>query len=107
MIWNGKAHPEITDYTLTADITTGEFYTFRHKAYNFNGESVYSDPFTTYACVLPNKPGKPTWITSTQTTISIEWTVPADDGGCPIREYRVFRDSGLALGDVTFSVHED
>jgi len=42
VIWNGKVHPETTDYIQTADIVTGQFYTFRHKAFNFNGESAYS-----------------------------------------------------------------
>lgn len=90
---------------MTTDIVTGKFYTFRHKSFNFNGESPYSDPFTTYACVLPSKPGAPTWITSTETTIEIKWTAPSDDGGCPIREYRIFRDTGAGLQDVVTSVH--
>jgi hypothetical protein len=87
-------------------VETGKFYTFRHKALNFNGESEWSDPYTTYACILPTKPGTPTWITSTSTSIKIAWTFPTNDGGCPIREYRVIRDSGLSDA-VVFSVHAD
>lgn len=44
----------------------------------------------TWACEMPSQPSVPTWVTSTETTILIEWQAPLDDGGCPVREYRVF-----------------
>lgn len=43
---------------------------------------------------MPSQPGAPTWITSSETSISIEWTPAEDNGGCPITEYKVYRDDG-------------
>lgn len=108
-IWNGQGRPEITNFTISA-VETGKYYSFRHRAFNFNGaSSEYSDILTTYACVLPTKPSTPTWVTSTTTLITIVWDEPYDDGGCPINEYVVLRDSGAGLGlvDVTTEVHSD
>lgn len=72
--------------------------------------SDYSTSFTTYACVLPVAVAKPEWVTSTTTSIKILWNDPTDDGGCPVREYRVLRDAGLVSGtalesDITTEVH--
>lgn len=36
----------------------------------------------------------PTRVTSTMTTLTLAWTTPLDDGGCPITGYAVFRDDG-------------
>ena len=107
-IWDGQGRPEVTEFTVDP-ITTANSYSFRHKALNFNGESEYSDTFTTYACIDPSMPSAPTWITSTQTSITITWERPIEDGGCPILEYKVFRDSGqgLGLGDTTNEVHSE
>lgn len=93
VIWNGAGLPEHTQYLWTG-VTTGEFYQFRHKVLNQNGESPYSDVFVTWACELPSKPQTPTWITSSETSISIQWAAPTDDGGCPVREYRILRNAG-------------
>lgn len=38
----------------------------------------------------------PTWVTSSTTSISLEWTLPVDDGGCPIQEIRLFRNDGVS-----------
>lgn len=84
-------------------MVTSKEYSFRHKSVNANGDSVYSDVFKAYACVAPSAPGKPTWATSTTTSIGIAWTRTADDGGCPIIEYKLFRDDG-AGGAVTTGI---
>jgi Fibronectin type III domain len=52
---------------------------------------------------MPTAPQTPTWITSNETSITIKWSAPTDDGGCPVREYRVYRDDGLN-GSVITSV---
>ena len=108
VIWDGRDRPEITKLTLP-DTVEAWPVTLRHRAYNFNGASEYSDEVITFACVDPQAPSKPRWVTSTQTSITIEWDQSDDDGGCPILEYRVFRDSGLGLGDsdIIHEVHAD
>jgi hypothetical protein len=101
-LWNGRGSPEVLSYTTT--VTTGTKYSFRHKAFNFNGESVYSDIIETYACISPAAPGAPTWVTSTTTTIELSWTGSIDDGGCPITGYALFRDDGTS-GTPTDEIH--
>jgi hypothetical protein len=76
------------------DVTTGRYYNFRHKVLNLNGESFYSETFKVWTCELPSAPTKPTWIISSETSINIEWVAPSDVGGCPLREYQLFRDDG-------------
>lgn len=68
VIWNGEDHPELNSFILTG-VETGNFYNFRYKVLNWNGESPYSEIFKTWACELPSKPVTPTWITSSETSI--------------------------------------
>lgn len=108
LIWDGRDRPEINKMTVPNTVKSAP-YTFRHRAYNFNGHSVYSDEVTTFTCLEPQPPSKPRWITSTETSISLEWDQTVDDGGCPVVDYRIFRDSGQGLGevDITQEVHAD
>ena len=96
-IWNGKGRPDVL--TLTITVTSNKLYRFRHRSFNYNGASPYSDVFATLSCVNPAPPGKPQWITSTTTSITFIWDDPIDDGGCPIKEFQVFRDNGNGYGD--------
>jgi len=57
--------------------------------------------------VEPAPPGKPEWITSTTSSITFIWEDPIDDGGCPIREYRVYRDNGNGYGDLVINQIHD
>lgn len=60
---------------------------------------------TTWSCELPTAPSTPTWITSSLSSIEIEWSPPTDDGGCPIVEYKVYRDAGSSLSPVNTPVN--
>jgi hypothetical protein len=102
-IWNGRGRADVLSYTLS--VTTGQVYSFRHRSFNANGASPYSNVFTTYACEMPSAPSKPQWITSTTTTITFIWEDPIDNGGCPIKEYKVFRDDGNS-GSVVNEIHQ-
>ena len=42
---------------------------------------------------MPRKFGAPTYLASDQTSITIQWQQPQDNGGCPIFDYGVFRDA--------------
>lgn len=72
----------------------GDTYTFRIKARNSIGDSIYSEEVSLMAATLPGAPGQPTRLTSTETTITIQWTVPTDNGGTPITDYLVMWDEG-------------
>ncbi len=96
-IWNGRGRPDVL--TLTITVTSGRWYHFRHRSFNYNGVSQYSDVFSTLSCVSPAQPGKPQWVSSTTSSITFIWDNPIDDGGCPIKEYQVYRDNGNGYGD--------
>lgn len=42
-------------------------------------------------------------VTGTQTSITLKWQIPADNGGCPITSFSLFRDDGSA-GSITTEV---
>jgi len=48
------------------------------------------------AAVLSGAPGIPTRKNSgtSETQVSIQWTAPADNGGDPLDDYKVFWDAG-------------
>ena len=45
------------------------------------------------------------WVASTTTSISIAWTLTTDDGGCPVTEYRLYRDAGDGSGVTSTEIH--
>jgi hypothetical protein len=102
-IWNGRGRPEVLSFSLAA--VTGTKYSFRHRAFNYNGESDYSEVLETYACESPSPPGRPTWVTSSTLAVTLAWERAADDGGCPVLEYRLYRDAGTGSGPIDTEVH--
>jgi len=72
---------------------------------NFNGVSpLESDEFNFNSCLIPSSFDPPFKIGSTPSTITIGWTKPIDDGGCPLIEFAVYRDDGLG-GDIVTEVN--
>jgi hypothetical protein len=73
---------------------TGETYIFRVFAVNFNGRSTaIGNTVEILTCGLPLYFAQPTYVTSSRTSISIEWSPPLDDGGCQIFDYAIYIDS--------------
>lgn len=73
--------------------TTGQIYTFRAFAVNFNGRSSQpGNSVAVLACGLPRYMDQPVRVTSSSTSITLKWSPPADDGGCPIYDYEVLRE---------------
>jgi hypothetical protein len=94
MVYDGKYERDLSFY-LSEDLQTGGLYKFKVSAYNFNGEGPLSDALETYACVAPAKMLAPWRVTSTTSTFTLEWKEPADNGGCIVTSYAVFRDDGM------------
>jgi FtsP/CotA-like multicopper oxidase with cupredoxin domain len=94
-------------YTVTG-LTNGTAYVFRVVAANGNGAGPWSATSPAYAPrVTP--PGAPTGVTgvsATNTSISLSWTPPADNGGASVAVYavRISADNGLSwLGPVKYT----
>jgi len=78
------------------NLTESLLYRFYLEAYNFNelAASPISDLASIYACDVPNLSTKPSKISTTLESISINWNEPNDNGGCSIQGYSVHIDDG-------------
>ena len=83
---------------------TGNIYRFKVSAFNYNGEGALSTELSTFACISPSNMAAPTRISSTLTSLMLNWSSPTDDGGCPITGFAVFRDDG-AGSDINVEVN--
>jgi hypothetical protein len=52
-----------------------------------------SEALETYACVAPSSFAAPSRVASSLTSFTISWSEPAENGGCPVLGYAVFRDN--------------
>ena len=77
-------------------LTTGLPYRFSVQAVNENGYSEESDYITYYACQVPSGLSTPIYVSSDQLTkqITMSWSTPESNGGCPILGYEVYRNDG-------------
>lgn len=82
---------------LFEDVEPGRFYDFRYKAINLNLQSTYSDVLRVYTCETPSSPSKPSWITSSESSITFQYNPSEDDGGCPILSYTLYLDDEEVL----------
>jgi len=84
---------------IATNLTSGIGYSFKVSAVNFNGEGQQSSPPSVIkSCIVPSGVQAPQLIGSTSTTVTLRWTQPLSNGGCPIQSYAIFRDDG-ANGD--------
>jgi hypothetical protein len=63
------------------------------------GESARSAVLNARSCGVPATPGAPSRYSSTATTITVQWSAPADNG-CPMTGYRVYRNNNDGNPDV-------
>ena len=75
-------------------LVIGDIYNFRITAVNIVGPSNPSSSFSAMAAVKADAPGTPSRKTASETSITIEWTAPSDDGGDSIDNYNVYWDQG-------------
>lgn len=89
--------PLITDYLVTG-VSLGLTYRFKVVAYNYNGlaPSPQSEISSVQACVKPSAFARPSKLTTTTSTIAINWNEPTYNGGCSITGYSVLVDDGAS-----------
>ena len=94
LIFDGSNLPGVLQYSVASGILAGRAYRFKVSALNFNGEGDASTEELIYACLSPSNFSAPTYASSTETTLTIEWETPRVVNGCPINKYQLFRDTG-------------
>lgn len=87
-IFDAKVNSDALE-TVVYGLQTSKYYTFRAYSYNFNGPSLASSYFSVVACGVPRNFIEPVYVESSETFITIKWTAPLDNGGCPINDYQV------------------
>ncbi|CAE7771771.1 FNDC3A [Symbiodinium pilosum] len=80
-------------YTATG-LTTDTVYVVQVSVVTTTAESDLSTALSVRSCPLPDTPAAPTRKSSTATTVTVQWTAPADNG-CPMTGYRVYIDTNL------------
>ena len=76
-------------------LTPGAVYTFKVSAANYNGEGAESSAAPLRSCVAPSGVSPPKLVGSTESTVTLRWEQPLDDGGCAVSGYRLYRDDGV------------
>jgi hypothetical protein len=97
LVHDGTGEPGTLEYAVTAaahGVVVGRVYRFKVSALNFNGEGAASSESLIHACLSPANFSAPRYVTSDETTLSIEWAAPNITNGCPIDKYQLFRDTG-------------
>jgi hypothetical protein len=87
LIFDGENLPGVLQYRVTSGILAGRAYRFKVSALNFNGEGEASAEALIYACLSPSNFSAPTYSSSTETSLTIEWETPRLVNGCPINKY--------------------
>lgn len=81
-------------FTVTRNIVKGEPYYFRYRAINAIGPGPWSELGQITAASVPVAPAKPTYFSSTDTTITLVFEHSTDNGGGKIEKHILFRDGG-------------
>jgi hypothetical protein len=73
-------------------VVRGLIYRFRYRVYNINGWSAYSDVAYLFAFQAPAAPPRPTFISATDTSVTLGLQQSLDDRGVPIQTYELWID---------------
>jgi hypothetical protein len=93
LIFDQSQNPLVREFNATG-LETGLLFQFRIAAVYFNGDSEMSPSLVKYSCLLPERPEVPYRVVGDETTITLRWEVPLDDGGCPLTGFNLYRDDG-------------
>jgi len=104
-VYDGTSLGQAFAFNATG-LETNRVYQFRLYALNFNGRSNPSTIFVFNACVAPSVIASPTLVNASTNAITIAWTEPQHNGGCPLTGFAVFRDDGNG-GEVSIEVNTD
>jgi hypothetical protein len=88
------------------NLVKGRAYRFKVIAGNFNQEGPESDSGLHYACEPPSGLFWPILTETTSTSMTLEWSEPTSNGGCPLLGYYLYRDDGVT-GAPSIEINSD
>jgi hypothetical protein len=99
--YDGRTKPSTVHATIfgLSPMTT---YQLTGYATNKAGNGANATQITCHTATVPGVPGTPSWVSSSASSIRVEWTPAYDDGGSPIMEYRLYIDEveGLDVANI-------
>ena len=93
LVYDGRSNPNFLQ-RLVSGLATGNAYTFSLVAWNFNKQGPSASPAMFTACIAPAGLESPSVQATTQTSITLVWTSPVDNGGCAITGFHLYMDDG-------------
>jgi hypothetical protein len=77
----------LESHVYADEVVKGERYQLRYRAWNVNGAGEWSESGYILAAQVPSRPETPTYLSSTDTSITLGFTASEDDGGLIISSY--------------------
>jgi hypothetical protein len=101
LVYDGTNIPHVTSTKIT-QVIGGHSYKYHVVAINRVGESEESSfSLTIVAASVPGRPEIPRFVSSTSTSITLEFDKVQDNGGSPISEYVLYVDEGSGFVAIT------
>lgn len=91
-------------FRVSRTIPQGQRVEARYRARNENGWSSYSNSAYLQMVGPPEMPERPTYLSSTGTTITVAITPVSDNNGAFVTKYYLFRDAGDYASEVNIPV---
>ena len=89
--YDGRNDPSNFEATIFG-LTQMTSYRLVAFAVNKAGDGANSTEVICHTAQTPGVPGTPTWVSSTSSTLELEWAPAYDDGGSPIMNYEIWID---------------
>ena len=83
-----------TELVVSEGISEGYTYRVRYRVANVNGYSEFSDVSYLFPYSAPDSPPTPTFISATQTSVTLGFGESLSDNGIPIDSYELWIDEG-------------
>ena len=86
LAYDGTNFPGVNYYDSTG-LTTGNSYSYKLTSLNVNGAGAFTSPLVFYSCLPPTDILPPVFVSSTKTTMTLDWTYPTATNGCPLEKF--------------------
>lgn len=101
VLGSNKSNLLLTYNLTTVDVPPTMFVQARFRCQNKIGFGSWSSSSYLLMAGVPTAPPKPTYISSTNTTITVQLYPTTKSNGAPVTEYEIWRNSGDHNSDLT------